>query len=238
MSKEIKKNKQNNLIYIIDNFSVDFQTDRQKNLVEIFRQKIPQCSVKVIHYSQVGIEILKSCKGIILTGSEINVSEFYGNKVLRKKFKSVLKIIKKAKNIPILAICYGFHLTGFAFNGKVYRMNIPHDGGRIIPLVLNKTDELILHNEITVDIQHRDYILPDDVRIQRRFEILATKVLNGYNTIQYMRHINRPIYSVQFHPETHLANYTYRNQDDEEIIKEAKQCGEEIIINFANICNQ
>ena len=238
MSKEIKKNKQNNLIYIIDNFSVDFQTDRQKNLVEIFRQKIPQCSVKVIHYSQVGIEILKSCKGIILTGSEINVSEFYGNKVLRKRFKSVLKIIKKAKNIPILAICYGFHLTGFAFNGKVYRMNIPHDGGRIIPLVLNKTDELILHNEITVDIQHRDYILPDDVKIQRKFEILATKVLNGYNTIQYMRHINRPIYSVQFHPETHLANYTYRNQDDEEIIKEAKQCGEEIIINFANICNQ
>ena len=238
MSKEIKKNKQNNLIYIIDNFSVDFQTDRQKNLVEIFRQKIPQCSVKVIHYSQVGIEILKSCKGIILTGSEINVSEFYGNKVLRKRFKSVLKIIKKAKNIPILAICYGFHLTGFAFNGKVYRMNIPHDGGRIIPLVLNKTDKLILHNEITVDIQHRDYILPDDVKIQRKFEILATKVLNGYNTIQYMRHINRPIYSVQFHPETHLANYTYRNQDDEEIIKEAKQCGEEIIINFANICNQ
>jgi len=238
MSKVIKKNKQNNLIYIIDNFSVDFQTDRQKNLVEIFRQKIPQCSVKVIHYSQVGIEILKSCKGIILTGSEINVSEFYGNKVLRKRFKSVLKIIKKAKNIPILAICYGFHLTGFAFNGKVYRMNIPHDGGRIIPLVLNKTDKLILHNEIVIDIQHRDYILPDDVRIQRKFEILATKVLNGYNTIQYMRHRNRPIYSVQFHPETHLANYTYRNQDDDEIIKKAKQCGEEIIINFANICNQ
>jgi len=238
MSKVIKKKKQNNLIYIIDNFSVDFQTDRQKNLVEIFRQKIPQCSVKVIHYSQVGIEILKSCKGIILTGSEINVSEFYGNKVLRKRFKSVLKIIKKAKNIPILAICYGFHLTGFAFNGKVYRMNIPHDGGRIIPLVLNKTDKLILHNEIVIDIQHRDYILPDDVRIQRKFEILATKVLNGYNTIQYMRHRNRPIYSVQFHPETHLANYTYRNQDDDEIIKKAKQCGEEIIINFANICNQ
>jgi anthranilate/para-aminobenzoate synthase component II len=166
------------------------------------------------------------------------VSEFYGNKVLRKKFKSVLKIIKKAKNIPILAICYGFHLTGFAFNGKVYRMNIPHDGGRIIPLVLNKTDKLILHNEIVIDIQHRDYILPDDVRIQRKFEILATKVLNGHNTIQYMRHRNRPIYSVQFHPETHLANYTYRNQDDDEIIKKAKQCGEEIIINFANICNQ
>lgn len=238
MTVEIKKSNNNNLIHIIDNFSVDFQTDRQKNLVEIFRQKIPQFRVKIIHYSQVDNEILKSSKGIILTGSEINVSEFYGNKVLRKKFKPVLKLIKKAKNIPILAICYGFHLTGFAFNGKVYRMNIPHDGGRIIPLVLKKKDKLISHNELMVDIQHRDFILPDDVKIQKKFEIIATKVLNGFNTIQYMRHINRPIYSVQFHPETHLANYTYRNEDDDEIIQKTKQYGEEIIINFANLCNQ
>ena len=238
MTKEIKKNKSNNLIYIIDNYSVNFKTDRLRNLVEIFRQKITKFRVKVIHYSQVDMEILKSISGIILTGSEINVSDFYGNKVLRKKFKSVLKLIEKAKNIPILAICYGLHLTGFAFNGKVYRMNIPHDGGIIIPLLLNKTDKLIQHKKIFVDIQHRDFIPPDDLKIQKKFEIIATKVLNGYNTIQYMRHIDRPIYSVQFHPETHLANYNYRNQDYEEIIKEAKQYGEEIIINFANICIQ
>ncbi|MBY8986605.1 MAG: gamma-glutamyl-gamma-aminobutyrate hydrolase family protein, partial [Candidatus Lokiarchaeota archaeon] len=172
------------------------------------------------------------------TGSDINVSEFYANKVLHKKFKLVLKLIKKAKNIPILAICYGHHLMGFAFTGKVYRMNIPHDGGRIIPLELNTTDRLIPHKKLFVDIQHRDYILPDDLKIRKKFEIIASKDLNGYNTIQYMRHINRPIYSVQFHPETHLADFTYRNQDDEEIIKKTKQNGEEIIINFANICIQ
>ena len=238
MSKKIKKNKHNNLIYIIDNYSVNFQTDRIKNLVGLFTQKIPKIKVKVIHYSQANKNILKSCKGIILTGSEINVSEFSSNKLLRIKFKSVLKLIKKAKKIPILAICYGFHLTGFAFNAKVYRMNVPHDGGKIIPLMLNKTDRLIPHKEIYVDIQHRDYILPDDLKIQKKFEILATKVLNGFNTIQYMRHINRPIYSVQFHPETHLENYTYRNEKDREKIKDSKQYGEEIIINFANICIQ
>ena len=238
MTKEITANSSNNIIYIIDNYSVNFQTDRIKNLVEIFSQKIPKISVEVIHYSQVKLEILKSSLGIILTGSDFNVSEFTGNKELRNKFESVLNLIKKAKNIPILAICYGFHLTGFAFNGKVYRMNIPHDGGRIIQLLLNQTDKLIPYQNIQVDISHRDFILPNDLKIQEEFEIIATKVLNGYNTIQYMRHIDRPIYSVQFHPETHLANYNYRNQDYEEIIKEAKQYGEEIIINFANICIQ
>ena len=150
----------------------------------------------------------------------------------------MLKLIKKAKNIPILAICYGFHLTGFAFNGKVYRINHPHDGGRIISLSLNKTDQLIPHKKILVDIQHRDYIQNNDVKIQKNFEILATSVVHGFNTIQYMRHINRPIYSVQFHPETHLENYTYRNQGDQDIIKQAKKDGEEIIVNFVNLCNQ
>ncbi|MHA1986396.1 MAG: glutamine amidotransferase-related protein [Promethearchaeota archaeon] len=238
MIKEIKRHQKNNLIHIIDNYSVSFRTDRIRNLVELFRQKIPEFSVKVIHYSQVDLEILNSSSGIILTGSEINVSEFNGNKILRKKFRLVLKLIKKAKNIPILAICYGHHLTGYAFNGKVYRMNIPHDGGRIIPLVLNKTDKLIPYKKIYVDIQHRDYILPNDVKIQKRFDIISTKVLNGCNTIQYMCHVTRPIYSVQFHPETHLANFTYKNEDNEKIIQEAKQHGEEIIINFANLCNQ
>ncbi len=238
MTNEIKRNKKNNPIYIIDNFSVNFQTDRLRSLVEIFSQKIPDTSVKVIHYSQVNMDILKSSSGIILTGSEINVSEFYDNKTLRNKFKLVLKLIKKAKNIPILAICFGFHLTGFAFNGKVYRMSNPHDGGRIIPLLLNKTDKLIGHKKICVDIQHRDFIPPDDRQILKKFEIITTKVLYGYNTIQYMRHIIRPIYSVQFHPETHLVNHTYRNQEDVEIIEKAQQHGAEIIINFVNICNQ
>ncbi len=102
MTKEVKQNKTNNLIHIIDNFSVNFKTDRLTNLLEIFRQKIPKFEVKVVHYSQVDMGILKSSKGIILTGSEINVSEFYDNRVLLKKFKSVFKLIKKAKNIPIL----------------------------------------------------------------------------------------------------------------------------------------
>jgi GMP synthase-like glutamine amidotransferase len=236
MPKEYNRSNSNNLIYIIDNYSANFQTDRIINLLEIFREKIPKFRVKVIHYSQVDLEILKNCTGIILTGSEINVSEFYTNKVLRKKFKFVIKLIKKAKNIPILAICYGHHLTGFAFKGKVYRMDLPHDGGRIIPLVLNKSDSLIPHKKLLVDIQHRDYILPDDLNVNKKFEILATKVLNGYNTIQYMRHINRPIYSVQFHPETHLASYIYRNQYNSQTVEEVRLYGEEIIINFADIC--
>ncbi|MHA2037224.1 MAG: glutamine amidotransferase-related protein [Promethearchaeota archaeon] len=236
MTEKINTNISDNTIYIIDNYSINFQTDRIRNLLEIFKQKIPKINVKVIHYSQVDLEILESCQGIILTGSEINVSEFHANKVLRKKFKFVLKLVKKAKNIPILAICYGHHLTGFAFNGKVYRMNIPHDGGRIIPLELKKTDRLIPHKKLFVDIQHRDYILPDDLKINKKFYILATKVLHGYNTIQYMRHINRPIYSVQFHPETHLASFIYKNQDNAENVEEARQFGEELIINFADIC--
>jgi len=236
MTREIKKNKSNNLIYIIDNYSVNFKTDRLRNLVEIFRQKIPIVDVKVIHYSQVNIGLLKSSIGIILTGSKLNVSEFYNNKLLRNQFKSILQLIEKARDIPILAICYGLHLTGFAFKGKINRLSIPHIGGRIISLSLKNSDELIPYKQIMVDIQHRDYISPDDANIKIHFDIMATKELYGYNTIQYMRHLERPIYSIQFHPETKFMNYNY--QYSEEMINKTEEFGEEIIRNFAKICSK
>lgn len=236
MVKNDSNKHKKNLIYIIDNYSFNSKNGRVRNLYEIFRQKIPNVDVKVIHYSQVNIGLLKSSIGIILTGSKLNVSEFYNNKLLRNQFQSILQLIEKARDIPILAICYGLHLTGFAFKGKINRISIPHIGGRIISLSLKNSDELIPYKQIMVDIHHRDYISPDDANIKIHFEIMATKELYGYNTIQYMRHLERPIYSIQFHPETKFMNYNY--QYSKEMINKTEEFGEEIIRNFAKICSK
>ncbi|MHA2007813.1 MAG: glutamine amidotransferase-related protein [Promethearchaeota archaeon] len=223
-----------NLIYIIDNYSTNSNNGRITHLQEIFSEKIPNTKVKIIHYSEVSLDLLKSSYGIILTGSKLNVSEFNSNSVLRNNFNMILKLIERANNVPILAICFGLHLSGFVFNAKIQRMNITRVGGEIISLSLKNTDELIPYKQITVGIQHRDYISPNDVNIRKKFEIIATKKLYGYNTIQYMRHLERPIYSVQFHPETDFENYS--NKYSEENIKKAEDYGEEIIMNFAKIC--
>jgi anthranilate synthase/phosphoribosyltransferase len=222
------------LIYIIDNYSNNSNNGRVTHLQEIFSEKIPNIKVKIIQYSEVSLDLLKSSSGIILTGSKLNVSEFNNSSFLRNSFNMTLKLIEKARDVPILAICFGLHLSGFVFNAKIQRMNISRIGGEIISLSLKNSDELIPYKQITVDIQHRDYISPNDVNIRKKFDIIATKELYGYNTIQYMRHLERPIYSVQFHPETDFKNYS--DKYSEGILKKTKDFGEEIIINFAKIC--
>jgi len=238
LSEEKVSNKKKKRICLIDNYSSSFQTERIERIVNIIQEKNLNIELKTITYSQIDFKLLKTSIGLILSGSNLNVSEFYNDKDLEKKFKSELKLIQKAKQKPILAICYGLHLTAFAFKGKIQRMKISSRDSRIISISLKKTDELIPYSKIPVNIHHRDYISPDDPSIEKNFDIIATSEINGFKAIQYMRHIKRPIFSVQFHPETHNINYNYSGIYDKKIINKTMTIGEEIINNFVLLCNQ
>jgi len=225
-------------ICLINNYSSSSPTDRIERMVNIIQEKNPNIELKTVPYSQIDFRLLKTSIGLILSGSKFNVSEFYNDKGLEKKFRSELKLIQKAKQKPILAICYGLHLTALAFKGKVQRKEIPSRGSRIISISLKKTDELIPYSKIPINISHHDYISPDDSNIQKNFDIIATSEINGFKAIQYMRHKKRPIFSVQFHPETHNINYNYSGIYDKKIINKTMTIGEEIINNFVLLCNQ
>jgi len=237
MSEEkVSNNKKK--ICLIDNYSSSFQTERIERIVNIIQEKNPNIELKTVPYSQIDFKLLKTSIGLILSGSNLNVSEFYNNKDFEQKFRLELKLIQKAKQKPILAICYGFHLTAFAFKGKIQRIKIPSRGSKIISISLKKADELIPYSKIPVNIHHRDYISPDDSNIQKNFDIIATSEIDGFKVIQYMRHHKRPIFSVQFHPETQNINYNYSDIYDKKIINKTMTIGEEIINNFVLLCNQ
>ncbi|GAH36075.1 unnamed protein product [marine sediment metagenome] len=121
---------------------------------------------------------------------------------------------------------------------RMQRMKIPSRDNRIISISLKKTDELIPYSKNPVNIHQRDYISPDGSNIQKNFDIIATSEINGFKAIQYMRHIKRTIFSVQFHPETHNINYNYSGIYDKKIINKTMTIGEEIINNFVLFCNQ
>jgi len=76
---------------------------------------------------------------------------------------------------------------------------------------------------------------PEDPILQKIFDINSTKERNGCNTIQYMRHFKRPIFSIQFHPETHHSS-RYVDTYDEQKINKTQFLGEEIIKNFVFLC--
>ncbi len=109
-------------------------------------------------------------------------------------------------------------------------------GGRIIFILLKETDELITQKNIPVNVHHLDFVSPNDCKIQENFNIISTSRTMGYRMIQYMKHKEKPIFAIQFHPETHDPYYFHANVFDERITEKTRIIGEKIIDNFIWMC--
>lgn len=236
MAEEKAINDNNMSICLIDNYQINFPTDRIESLTKIVQDNFRNIDLNTIHYSQLDPDQFQDFSGFILSGSNLNVSEFDSNTELKEGFSEELKLIRKTGQKPILGICFGHQLITHAFNGRVHRMGRPNKGSKIINISIKKVDEVAYYNEFLVNIQHQDYVLPEDSEIREKFDIIAVQEVNGYNTIQYMRHFNRPIFSVQFHPETHLKNSKFTVNCSKEEINKTKSYGEEVIKNFISLC--
>ncbi len=221
-------------ISLIDNYPIGFPTDRISRIESILNESIANIKVETVNFSKLSLKNLEDCIGIILSGSILNVSDFYYNDRLRDYFKQELELIRYFNQIPILGVCFGFHITAYAFGGQVCRMRIPGLlGGKIIFILLKETDDLITKKNIPVDIFHRDFVSPNDSKIQNSFEINCTTRIKGYKLIQYIRHKERPIFGIQFHPETHESYHFRSSIYDERIIAKTIEIGQEVINNFA-----
>jgi len=134
--------------------------------------------------NDVKIKDLKNSSGVIFSGGPQSV---YG-KTSPKIKKGIYEL-----DVPILGICYGHQTFAYTFGGKKCIGSIPEYGKS--KLVLKNTEDLFKGCEDGVVWQnHGDavIILPDD------FEVLASTKNNEFSA---MKHIEKPWYSVQFHPE-------------------------------------
>jgi len=223
-------------IYIINNYPGGYKPERIIRLENIIRLDYPELDVKTIHYTEIERKEIKKSIGIILTGSSLNVSSFSKNPSLKESFKSEVDLIKNEYKNPILAICFGHQLAAYAFGAEVKRMSYRAVHNDIFKLYLDNSDDLISSPEVRVNLNHKDYIVPYDKELRKHFKIIANLDVDGYKTVQYMKHKKKPIYSVQFHPENHIANYHYPPYVEDDIIDEAKIVGQIIISNFISLC--
>lgn len=160
-------------------------------------------SILVDHDCDMSVFTDEDVKGIILSGGPNSVYED-GAPSLRKE---ILELGK-----PILGICYGMQITQHILGGKIE----PSPKREYGKSILNVTNHDDLFKNIPAQsimwMSHGDHVTklaPDFI------EIASTDT-----SIAAVKHISKPIFNVQFHPEVTHSEY-----------------GKELIENFVDICN-
>jgi len=130
------------------------------------------------------------------------------------------KIIKKfGKTIPLLGVCLGHQCIGYSFGANIRRAKvlkhgktsmIKHNEREIFEGIKNPFKATRYHSLVVEN-------LPDCL------EVTATS--NDDNEIMGIKHVNYPVYGVQFHPESILTGFPKQGGN-----------GMKMVDNFLNIC--
>lgn len=121
-----------------------------------------------------------------------------------KNSKVCLEILQQIDNIPILGICLGHQALGLVNGATVARLSEPLHG---------KTSEITVTDENSVLFRG----LPKSFEVMRYHSLYVSKrglpdtlkvtALSTDGVIMAMEHRWKPIYSIQFHPESFFTQY-------------------------------
>lgn len=102
------------------------------------------------------------------------------------------------KNIPTLGICLGAQIMGLAGGATTYKLKYGHRGQ-------NKSCINLKNNQVYVTSQNHGYGIDPNSLIDTDFDLWFTNADD--NTVEGIRHKNRKMIAVQFHPEASPGPY-------------------------------
>ena len=95
-------------------------------------------------------------------------------------------------DLPVFGICLGHQLIGLALGGKTVRLKFGHHGG-------NHPVQDLRTKKIYITAQNHNYtVLPESLNLD---DIELTHLSLNDGSLEGLRMKNKPVYSVQFHPE-------------------------------------
>jgi len=97
-----------------------------------------------------------------------------------------------AADLPVFGICLGHQLLGRAIGGKTYKLKFGHHGG-------NQPVKALITDTVQITSQNHNYAVDADTLDLNQVDITHWN-LNDH-TVEGIRLKNRPVFSVQYHPE-------------------------------------
>jgi anthranilate synthase/aminodeoxychorismate synthase-like glutamine amidotransferase len=117
-----------------------------------------------------------------------------------------MEVVRRlSEHTPILGVCLGHQAIGQAFGGRIVRANAPMHGKSCII----QHDESALFESIPLRFQVGRYhsLVIETSSLPDTLKVIATA---DDGTIMAVKHVNYPVFGVQFHPESILTLSGYQ----------------------------
>ena len=169
----------------------------KKNILRYFSNY--NCEVKVVSCKLTADEIVK------LKPDGIFLSNGPGDPAATGKYAidTVQKLIKL--NYPIFGICLGHQILALALNAKTKKMKLGHRGA-------NHPVKNFMNNSVEITSQNHGFVVIEK-SLSKNIQITHKSLFD--DTIEGIKLKNKPVFSVQYHPEANPgpqdSQYLFKN---------------------------
>ena len=172
------KNKKNQFHVVAIDYGI------KKNILRYFSDF--NCKVTVVSCATSAENIIK------LKPNGIFLSNGPGDPAATGKY--AINIIKKLikKNLPIFGICLGHQILALTLGGKTKKMKLGHRGA-------NHPVKNLIHGNVEITSQNHGFEVVKET-LPKNIEVTHKSLFD--NSIEGIKLKNKPVFSVQYHPES------------------------------------